>query len=265
MALEATDVFVVQKQTGGKENRKLSVQQLSDYLGSGPSVVFKGVLDITNSATQPENPSNGDLYINSAQTTGTFAWTNGTGYTGNVEPDARAIWDGTGWAVTNPPSGDVGVEKVQGALPIVVDSTTASEPIVSVNPAVTDESDPDSVVQTSGVVTIATAAQVNSSATNVVVTAKQLKDAVGQAGGGTVTGVTADAPLSVTDANTTPNITISNADSSAVGAVQLVDASVATPNTSSEALAVVPAYLSKFYLVSDFSTLNDIDYVPPSP
>ena len=259
MALEATDVFVVQKQTGGKENRKLSVQQLSDYLGSGPSVVFKGVLDMTNSSTQPENPSNGDLYINSAQTTGTFAWTNGTGYTGNVEPDARAIWDGSGWSVTNPPSGDVGVEQVKGALPIVVDSTTASEPIVSVNDAVTDESDPDAVVQTSGVVTIATSGQVASAATNVVVTAKQLKDAVGAAGGGTVTSVSADAPLVVTSPDSTPNITITDADSSAVGVVQLVDATVTTPNTTSESLAVVPAYVSKFYLVADFSSLTDVD------
>ena len=259
MALEATDVFVVQKQTGGKENRKLSVQQLSDYLGTGPAVVFKGVLDMTSSATQPSNPSAGDLYINGATQTGTFAWTNGTGYTGNVEPDARAIWDGSGWAVTNPPSGDIGVEVVQGALPITVDSTDASQPIVGVNAAVTNESDPGNVVQTSGVVTIATTAQVNAAATNVVVTAKQLQDAVGQAGGGTVTSVSASAPLSVTDPNSTPNITISDADASAVGVVQLVDSSLSTPDTTSESLAVVPAYLSKFYLVSDFSSLEDID------
>ena len=259
MALESTDVFVVQKQTGGKENRKLSVQQLSDYLGSGPSVVFKGVLDMTNASTQPNSPSNGDLYINGASVAGTFAWTNGTGYTGNVDPDARAIWDGTGWSVTNPPSGDVGVEEVKGALPISVDSTNASEPIVSVNAATTDESDPDAIVQSSGVVTIATTAQVASAATNVVVTAKQLKDAVGQAGGGTVTSVSADAPLSVTSADSTPNITISDADSSAVGVVQLIDSTLATPNTTSDSLAVVPAYLDKFYLQSNFSDLTDVD------
>ena len=155
MALESTDVFVVQKQTGGKENRKLSFQQLQEALGAGPAVVFKGVLNMTNSSTQPSDPSSGDLYIN--DTAGTFAWTNGTGYTGQVEVDARAIWSGTGWSVTNPPSGDIGVEVVQATLPITVDSTDASQPIVGVNAAVTTVGGDGTVTaQTSGVVTIAT-------------------------------------------------------------------------------------------------------------
>ncbi len=192
MALENTDVFVVQKQTGGKENRKLSFQQLQEALGSGPAVVFKGVLNMTSSATQPAGPASGDLYIN--DTAGTFAWTTGDGYTGQVQVDARAIWSGTGWSVSNPPSGDLGVEEVKNALPITVDNATPSTPIVGVNEAATTVAGDGTVTaQTSGVVTIATDANVAAGDDNFVVTSKQLKttnDAISNAGGGTVTNVT---------------------------------------------------------------------------
>ena len=250
MALESTDVFVVQKQTGEKENRKLSVQQLSDYLGAEPAVVFKGVANMTVGTTQPGTngipaPNTGDLWINNTQ--GTFAWTTGDGYTGTIEVDARAIWTGTGWAVTNPPSGDVGVETVKNALPITVDNTTASEPIVGVLDAVTTVDAEGAVTtQTSGVVTIATDAQITAASGNVVVTAKQLKEQMAQAGTGTVTTVTADSPLSVTTPDTTPNITIADADSGNKGVVKLVDASAASPDTSSTLLATVPSYVAKF-------------------
>ena len=45
----------------------------------------------------------------------------------------------------------------------------------------------------------------------------------------------------------------------AVGVVQLIDSTLATPNTTSDSLAVVPAYLDKFYLQSNFSDLTDVD------
>ena len=256
MALESTDVFVVQKQTGGKENRKLSFQQLQEAIGSGPAVVFKGVLNMTSSATQPSTPASGDLYIN--DTAGTFAWTTGDGYTGQVDVDARAIWTGTGWSVTNPPSGDVGVEEVQATLPITVDPTDASKPIVGVNAAVTNA---DGSTQTSGVVSIATDANVAAGDDNFVVTSKQLKttnDAISNAGGGTVTNVTGTAPIQVANGTSTPAITVDAATSSAVGVVKLIDTGVTSPDTTSTTLATVPKYIADFYLVKDFSALPDI-------
>ena len=265
MALENTDVFVVQKQDGNKENRKLSFQQLQEALGSGPAVVFKGVANMTSATTQPGTngipaPQTGDLWINSTQ--GQFAWTSNVGddsYTGTVQVDSRAIWTGTGWSVTNPPSGDVGVEEVKSALPITVDSTTASAPIVGVNAASTNA---DGSTQTSGVVTIATDANVAAGGGNLVVTSKQLKatnDLISQAGGGTVTSVTGTAPIEVVNGTSTPGISITNASSSAFGAVKLIDTGVTTPDTSSTTLGVVPKYLADFYLVKDFNSLTDVD------
>ena len=265
MALENTDVFVVQKQDGNKENRKLSFQQLQEALGSGPAVVFKGVANMTSATTQPgtngiPSPSTGDLWINSTQ--GAFAWTQSVGadsYTGQVEVDSRAIWTGTGWSVTNPPSGDVGVEEVKSALPITVDNGTPSSPIVGVNDASTNA---DGSTQTSGVVTIATDANVAAGDDNYVVTSKQLKttnDAISNAGGGTVTNVTGTAPIQVASGTTTPAITIDNASSSAFGAIKLIDTGVTTPDTSSTTLGVVPKYLADFYLVKDFNSLTDVD------
>ena len=270
MALENTDVFVVQKQTGGKENRKLSFQQLQEALGSGPAVVFKGVLNMTSSATQPSDPAAGDLYIN--DTAGTFAWTTGDGYTGQVQVDARAIWSGTGWSVSNPPSGDLGVEEVKNALPITVDNATPSTPIVGVNEATTTVAGDGTVTaQTSGVVTIATDANVAAGDDNLVVTSKQLHAVdlkVDSAAAGGVAAIVADAPITVTTDGTSvggattsitqPGLTISNALSSAVGVVKLIDTGVTVPDTTSTTLATVPKYIADFYLVKDFSSLTDI-------
>ena len=77
MALETTDVFVVQKQTGNKENKKLSVQQLSDFLSTGPALNFKGTANMTVSGDEPSSPQPGDVYVNSATSSGAFAWTGG--------------------------------------------------------------------------------------------------------------------------------------------------------------------------------------------
>ena len=265
MALENTDVFVVQKQDGAKENRKLSFQQLQEALGSGPSVVFKGVANMTSADTQPGTngipaPSNGDLWINS--TAGQFAWTSNVdanSYTGAVQVDSRAIWTGTGWSVTNPPSGDVGVEEVKGTLPVTVDSGTPSAPIVAVNAAATNA---DGSTQTSGVVTIATDANVAAGDDNLVVTSKQLKatnDLISQAGGGTVTNVTGTAPIEVSDGTSQPVVSITNASSSDFGAVKLIDTGLTEPDTTSTTAAVVPKYLNDFYLIKDFSSLTDVD------
>ena len=48
MALESTDLLVVQKQSGAKEIRKASLSQLSDYLQAEPGVVYKGLANFTD-------------------------------------------------------------------------------------------------------------------------------------------------------------------------------------------------------------------------
>lgn len=257
MALESTDVFVVQKQTGGKENRKLSVQQLTDYLATGPAINFKGSANMTQAGDEPNSPQSGDLYINNAPSAGAFAWTGGTNpYTGNVVPNAQAIYvGGTGWTVTNNSGADLGVETVQGTVPIEVDSTDASNPIVSVKDATTSITGPN----TSGVVTVATNADVAAGTAGTVVTSAQLKttnDAISNAGGGTVTNVTGTDPIEVESNTSTPVISIKDSGISQKGAVALVDDSAIAPTAS--LIAATPKYVADYYLVSDFSSLTDV-------
>ena len=258
MALEATDVLVVQKQTGNKENRKLSVQQLTDYLATGPTINFRGTGNMTQAGDEPSSPQGGDLYVNSASSTGTFAWTSGTNpYTGTVVPNAQAIYvTGTGWTVTNNSGADLGVETVSGTVPIVVDSTNASTPIVSVNEA----SVLTSGTNTSGVVTVATDADVAAGTAGAVVTSAQLKttnDAISNAGGGTVTNVTGSDPIEVASGTSTPAITIKDSGIGQKGAVALVDDSALA--VSSSLIAATPKYVADYYLIKDFSTLTDVD------
>ena len=251
MALEGSDLLVVQKQSGAQEMRSLSITDLQAFLDTGPVITFKGTANATVSGDEPpaEDRVAGNLYINSATTAGSFAWTGGTSpYSGTVQPNAQVVWvDTTGWAVTNNGASDVGVESVQGTLPITVNSDTASSPIIGVNTATTD---------TEGVVEIATDADVAAGTAGKVVTSAQLKttnDAISNAGGGTVTNVTGTAPIQVASGTTTPAISVDAATTSTSGVVVLEDAS--SIDTTSTTTAATPKYVDDYYLIKDFSSL----------
>ena len=258
MALEGTDLLVVQKQTGDNGMRKLSITDLSTFLDTGPVITFKGTANGTISADEPEAADRvaGNLYINDADAAGTFAWSAGTNpFTGTIYPNANIIWQDTvGWQVTNNQgSVDVGVTSVTGSLPITVNSDNAASPNVSVNAAATDAS---------GVVTIATDADVAAGTAGKVVTSAQLKttnDAISNAGGGTVTNVTGTAPIQVASGTTTPAISIDAGTFNEVGAVKLQDDSVSAPASSVDDAAATPKYVDSFYLIKDFSTLTDVE------
>ncbi len=256
MALEGSDLLVVQKQSGNQDMCKLSVIDLQSFLDTGPVVTFKGIANGTVAGDEPDVADRvaGNLYINSATSAGTFAWTGGTGpYTGTINPNAQIVWvNPTGWGVTNNGASDVGVETIQGTTPITVNNDTASAPIIGVNAASTNV---DSA-NTSGVVTVATDADVSTGTVGVVVTAAQLKttnDAISNAGGGTVTNVTGVDPIQVENGTATPSISITTATTSAVGAVQLQDASAIATTESST--AATPKYVDDYYLIKDFSSL----------
>ena len=260
MALEGTDLLVVQKQSGDNGMRKLTVSDLSTFISNEQPITFRGTANATVAGDEPATSEHVDgyLYINNANAAGDFAWTAGTDpFTGTIYPNASVIWQTpTGWAVTNnQPATDVGVTAVTGSLPITVDSTNAATPNVSVNAAATDGS-------TSGVVTIATDADVAAGTANKVVTSAQLKDtndAISQAGGGTVTQVTATAPLQVTNGSSTPALSIDDGTFTAVGAVKLQDDSVSDPASTVDDAAATPKYVDSFYLIKDFSTLTDVE------
>ena len=252
MALESSDVFVVQKQSGAKEVRKLSMQQLQAYLSSQPGVTYKGAANMTNVADTPQSPNTGDLWLNSAPATGAWAW--GPGYTGDVEPTARAIWDGSAWDVIPGNSGNIGVEEVDVADPITVDNSNPSIPIIGVE---------DATVSQIGVVTLATDQDVEDGTPNVVVTADQLATTnsnISNAGGGTVTGVTGVDPIAVTASSETPQVSIADAGFTQKGATTLAAQTTFDPTSADN--AATPAYTDAFYLIKDFSTLPDVADVP---
>ena len=209
-----------------------------------------------DASAEPSNPQGGDLYINSAVSSGSFAWTGGSDpYTGNIVPNAQAIYvSATGWTVTNNSGADLGVEEVQGTVPITINASNGSAPIVGINAATVLTSG----VNTSGVVTVATNADVAAGTAGVIPTAVQLKatnDAIALLPTASVTSVTGTDPIEVANGTTTPAISIKDSAVSQKGAVALIsDSTVAATNTTT---ATTPKYVANFYLNKNFSLLTD--------
>ena len=138
MALLNTDLFVIQRPTDANKHFKLTGEKLKEYIAAGDSIVYKGSRDFTQASQDPSSDgtgvNTGDIYINNhpnaAATGGWAANINGE----EVNPGDRAIWNGTEWDLIHD-SGDAGVTDITGLEPIVVDDTTAGEPIISVNDA----------------------------------------------------------------------------------------------------------------------------------
>ncbi len=253
MALAGSDLLVVQKQTGGNEIRSLTITDLGTFLGTDQVINFKGTADMTVAGDEPpaEDRVNGNLYVNSASSAGTFAWSGGTSpYTGTVQPNAQAIWVTTvGWQVTNNNTGDIGVVSVDGSEPIEVDSSETDKPIVSILTAQTTRR---------GSVQLATNTDVENGTPDRVVTADQLfttNQAIGNAGGGSVTGVTGTAPIVIeSDANVTPRVTITAATTSEAGSCTYQD--VSEIKVAEDGKAATPAYVDSFYLIKNFASLD---------
>ena len=138
MALLNTDLFVIQRPTDQGKHFKLTGEKLKEYIAAGDTIVYKGSRDFTQAAQDPSQDGTGvnvgDIYINNHPNAGaTGAWVaNVLGE--EVDPGDRAIWNGTEWDLLHDGS-DSGVVDIIGVEPIVVDDTTAGEPIISVNDA----------------------------------------------------------------------------------------------------------------------------------
>ena len=134
MALNNTDVFVVQRQTGGKEHYKTSMMDLVTYVTAQPVLTYRGLINLTvepSAQLDPNPPQNGDVYLNS--TDGSLA----TGYIGladgiTVSVDDRIVWNGSAWEHI-PQGGMGGVVSVSGSDPIVVNNDDAANPIISLD------------------------------------------------------------------------------------------------------------------------------------
>ena len=87
MALEGTDLLVVQKQSGDNGMRKLTVSDLSTFISNEQPITFRGTANATVANDEPATSEHVDgyLYINNANAAGDFAWTAGTDpFTGTI-------------------------------------------------------------------------------------------------------------------------------------------------------------------------------------
>lgn len=272
MALEPTDLLVVQKQSGAQEIRKASLQQLNDYLQTEPGVVYKGQANFTDGAEEPASKNTGDLYINNAPAAGTWAWSANSGGITNVTPGDRALWNGAEWDIIQSGADDIGVSAVTASLPLAV-TGTAAEPNIISNQATT--TDPGHVAR---LATDADVAKDGTGSTVAVVTADLLKatnTALDGAIAGGVSNIIGQDPITVTtdgtdgSSTTSPAIGIEDGAIGQKGAVALFDGDVDLGNPGDAAdyatwisgldntLAVTIQGAAKKFAVRDFSSLAD--------
>ena len=123
---------------------------------------YKGATDVTGTA--PASLENGDLYINEVAGLADSSWTGIAGE--SVLENAFVIWDGTSntWNTADL-AVDAGVTSISGSDPITVDNTNPAAPIIGVEDATTTQK---------GVVTLATATDIENGTANKVVTSDQL-------------------------------------------------------------------------------------------
>jgi len=262
MALENSDVFVVQKQASG-EVRKITAQQLDTYLQAGDSVVYKGTGDFTDLSDNPAVKVVGDLYINDALNAGNFVWLPAPSPVPVVNPGDQCIWDGVKWDII-PSGGGSGVVEIEGTAPITVNSDDSSKPIISITAATTSEF---------GATQLATSTDVDNGAANRVVTADLLKvvdDKVDAAVAGGVATVTGVDPIEVdSSTSSSPEVSIKDAAVGQKGAItkfdttsdigKPIDSDTATWKAAlDDAGAVTMKAVGSHFLLADFSAYEDI-------
>ena len=294
MALHADDLMVVQKHDGANEIRKATIKQLSDFLQTSDTVVYKGTANFTLNGEEPTQKSTGDLYINSALADGTWDWSANSGSITAVKPGDRCIWNGAQWDVFTSGVDDSGVTEVTGSLPIEIENPQSASPNVTIKDAtdattgvvklasaaeitagvsetsvvtvkqLSDGLDnvtvPDATEDVKGIVELATDAEVASGEADKVVTAAQLKDtndAIAAGGGGTVMNVTGTDPIEVANGTVNPVVSIKAAAAGQVGAIAIQELGVA-PATADD-VATTPEYVGTYYVPVDFSSLTDVD------
>lgn len=142
MALNSTDLFYVQRPSGGDAgNYKMQAGDLIDFIAATPAVQYRGTVDCTaavGAQLDPNPPVLGDLYINTG--TGNVdgsgadssnAW---VGIQGDpISEGQRIIFDGTSWEIVGQAAGG-GVQTITGTAPITVGGD-ADDAIIGIDEA----------------------------------------------------------------------------------------------------------------------------------
>ena len=244
MALNSTDLFVVQSQSDSKLY-KLSLNDLQAAVEGGSGINFRGTVDLLVPLTGQINPDpavNGDMYV-VAQDAATInnTWTMAGGVTSANEND-RVIWDenDANWILIAGGTNTGGtVIEVQGTDPIQVDmASDPTKPIVSIDQATTTES--------GAVERLATAADTvhtNLTPSDTAVVTADLLQATNkilndlQVSPGGVTSVSTDnvnlnAALTISPTSGAVKVEIANASETAFGVGSVADAADITAGTA---------------------------------
>ena len=175
------------------------------------ALTYKGVKDFT--AAAPGTPKVGDLYVNNKAGTVDGSWTGIAGST--AVTGEMAVWDGAKWDLVGVGAATGTLTAVTADAPITVTNTNPAQPHLSI--------------------AAATPSTGGAGGTSGLLSASDKEKLDGIASGakaGTVTTVTATAPIHVATPTTTPALTIDNASVSAPGVVQLADAGAVTAGTA---------------------------------
>lgn len=234
MALDASDVFVLQRATGQQPHFKLSLGELKGHIEASDTVIFKGVRDFTNGAEDPNVDGTGrnigDMYINNnADIDQPNGWAD---MDGTVSTGDRALWDGASWELIRSNTSNGTLVEVRQSDPITVDALDdPTRPIVGIRTASKGD---DPLVNSGAVARLATDEEVattGSGGTDAVVTADQLRttnialDAATAGGVSTVIGID---PVEVFvdgtsgSAPTSPAVGVKQASTAQVGVSQFV-------------------------------------------
>ena len=262
MALQGTDLFVIQSQTDN-ELYKLKLSDLIAEVEGGAGINFKGSVDLNNapSAQAPDAITlpgqNGDLYIVESDAGIIEAgWSMVNGETTAQEGD-RIIYDSdsSGWILVTVGSSTTGtVTGVTATLPLKSDGD-AVDPVISIRQARTTAgatSDGDGEGTAGAVARLAEAADVTATsgtgAADAVVTADLLKatndivNGLALSPGGvttvTSTDVNGNSALSISPTAGNVVIELKTASDSEYGVVQIADASAITNGTAGPSAVV---------------------------
>jgi hypothetical protein len=237
MALDSTDVFVLQRATDTQPHFKLSLGELSNYIEASDTVQFRGARDFTNGAEDPNGDGtgriHGDMYVNNgAGVDQANGWADMDGV---VSTGDRAIWDGNlaKWELirSSADSGGTLVE-IRKTDPITVDGVDdPTRPIVGIRQA-TKGNDPDA--NSGAVARLATDEEVakdGTGGTDAVVTADQLRAtniAVDAAAGGGLLSVIGVDPIDVAvdgsngSSTSSPAVSVKEASTTQIGVSEFV-------------------------------------------
>ena len=268
MALVSTDLFVIQRPTDSNNHFKVTFEDLANEVSANSGAVeYKGTVDLTQTAdasglVTPYNT--GDLYFNTEDGSIPDASYAGLAAGTAVDVGDRLLYNGTEWDLIKTGAGDIGVETVQGTLPITINDGDAGNPIVGIREATT-ANDGSGSGHVQRLATNADVAKDGTGDSTAVVTADLLKatnTALDAATAGGVTAVLAEAPLVVStdgtnsSTSTQPSLAAPDAGVGVKGFATYATLTEAGEGTAAD-LAMTPAGVAAHYLPSDFTALGD--------